>query len=257
MEALAVAGAIDCDCDRVFALAHIARNQPSLGDPSGAARTIGSALEVARRMADGRARASALCWIAEAQVRSGDRDAALRSIAGALEAVNGTERGSDPDGIGPQIAVAQATAGDNRGALATVRRIAEESGMLTGVEFCPLIVTRYQDVTAPIGVESARRSTVGHQDACVSASRLRCSRPLSLIEVQKTVSEIAFSFIFNAENLLMKRNSVQFSGFFFLDERLNPALQVIEREISREWIFAPGILLKGCKCKGLTGPSWA
>ena len=80
-------------------------------------------------MADGRARASALCWIAEAQARSGDREAALRSIAGALEAVNGAEPGSDPDGIGRQIAVAQATAGDNRGALATVRRLAEVSGI--------------------------------------------------------------------------------------------------------------------------------
>ena len=80
-------------------------------------------------MADGRARASALCWIAEAQARSGYRDAALRSIAAALEAVNCAERGSDPDGIGRQIAVAQATAGDNRGALATVRRIAEVSGI--------------------------------------------------------------------------------------------------------------------------------
>ena len=113
----------------VFALAHIARNQARLGYPSGAARTIGSALEVAGRMADGLARASALCWIAEAQARSGDRDAALCSIAGALEAVNGAERGSDPDGIGRQIAEAQATAGDNRGALATVRRIVEEPGI--------------------------------------------------------------------------------------------------------------------------------
>ena len=51
----------------MFALAHIARNQARLGYPSGAARTIGSALEVAGRMADGLARASALCWIAEAQ----------------------------------------------------------------------------------------------------------------------------------------------------------------------------------------------
>ena len=41
VEVLAVAGAIDCDGDRVFALAHIARNQPRLGDPSGAARMIG------------------------------------------------------------------------------------------------------------------------------------------------------------------------------------------------------------------------
>ena len=43
--------------------------------------------------------------------------------------MNGAERESDPDGIGHQIAVAQATAGDNRGAHATVRRIAEVSGI--------------------------------------------------------------------------------------------------------------------------------
>ena len=129
VEALGVAGAIDCDDDRVFALALIARNQPGLGDRWGAAQTIGSALEVAGRMADGRARASALCWIAEAQARNGDRDAALRSIAGASEAVNGAERGSDPDGIGHRIAMAQATAGDNRRAHTTARRIAETSGI--------------------------------------------------------------------------------------------------------------------------------
>ena len=80
-------------------------------------------------MADGRARASALCWIAEAQARRGDRDAVLRSIAGALEAVNGADRDSDADRIGHRIAMAQATAGDNGGAHATVRRIAEVSGI--------------------------------------------------------------------------------------------------------------------------------
>ena len=113
----------------MFALAHIARNQPGLGDRWGAAQTIDSALEVAGRMDDERARASALCWIAEAQARSGDRDGALRSIAGASETVNGAERGSDPDGIGHRIAVGQATAGDHRGAHATARRIAETSGI--------------------------------------------------------------------------------------------------------------------------------
>ena len=57
-------------------------------------------------------------------------------------------------------------------------------------------------------------------------------------------------------NHLMKRNSVQYSGIFFLDKRFNPAFQIIERALSRERIFAPGILLKGRERKGLTGPSW-
>ena len=34
--------------------------------------------------------------------------------------------------------------------------------VLTGVECCPLTVTQYQHISAPIGVESARRSAVAH-----------------------------------------------------------------------------------------------
>ena len=39
----------------------------------------------------------------------------------------------------------------------------------------------------------------------------------------------------------MKWNPVQFSGVFFLNQRLDPALQIIERTISRERVFAPWI----------------
>ena len=68
VEALSVAGAIDYECDRVFALAHIAHNQPRLGVPSGAAQSLSLVLESAIAIPDGSRRAPAVAEIAEMQL---------------------------------------------------------------------------------------------------------------------------------------------------------------------------------------------
>ena len=123
-EALSVSEAIDDDESCVYALALLARHQPTLDYPSRVPHMIARALAVARGIADTRDRAYAFCQIAQTQARTGDRTAALRLIAEAFEAANRMTCASGSNDILSAIAEAQAAAADNLAALATARRLA-------------------------------------------------------------------------------------------------------------------------------------
>ena len=157
----------------IFALVDIAEEQPKLGDPSQAEQTIVKALAVARRIMDGKDRASALCRIAEAQSKTGDSDGALRSIAKATEIANRIADECELASTLCDIAVAQATAGDNRAALATARRIASDGrrgALLVNICDAQCWVNEKEEAAATaMEIESARDRCEAH----VSIARLR------------------------------------------------------------------------------------